>query len=205
MAYRKLLPADGPAFAQHLGRLSGADRRLRFMGGMSDEAVRAHARRLDWLRCIVIGYFDRGTLRGAAEIQLAERGLPLRFEGAFTVETAWQGRGVGTELLRRALTVARNRAAQGLRISCFSDNHRIQHIGQKFGAEFHQRAGQADGEIRLAAPTLGSVCSEGCDESWGWLLLWLDRAAALAPQVRARSPISCSTTPGSASVEMSPS
>jgi GNAT superfamily N-acetyltransferase len=203
MAYRKLLPADAPAFAQHLGRLSGAERRLRFMGGMSDEAVRGHARQLDWLRCIVIGYFDRGTLRGAAELQLAARGLPLRFEGAFTVETPWQGRGVGTELLRRSITVARNRAARGLHISCFSDNHRIQHIGQKFGAEFHQQAGEADGEIPLAVPTWGSVCSEGCDESWGWLLLWLDRHPA--GQVRARSPISCSTTPGSASVEMSPS
>ena len=38
------------------------------MGALSDEAVREHCERIDWFRTAVIGFFDAGVLRGAAEL-----------------------------------------------------------------------------------------------------------------------------------------
>jgi len=179
--YRKLLPTEARALAGHLGRLSSNDRSLRFMGALSDAAIEAHCSGLNWFRTVVIGFFDAGVLRGAAEIQVADKRVPLLCEAAFTVETAWQDQGVGSELLRRAVLIARNRSARGLQISCFSDNYRIQHVAAKFGAHFQSRAGYSEADIVTPAPTCWSLCEEAAEDGVGWMNFWFDQTAANLP------------------------
>jgi len=186
MTYRKLLPFEAGVLARHLLRLTASDRALRFMGALSDEAVGTHARRMDWRRTVVIGFFDAGILRGAAEIHAADLRPPIVFEGAFTVETAWQDQGVGTELLRRALLISRNRVAGALRISCFSDNLRIQHIGHKFGAAFRSACGEAEADIALPPPNWWSLTGEAVDDGVGLALSWCDRLGAVLRPTLAR-------------------
>ncbi len=188
-SYRKLLPTEGPALASHLGRLTSNDRSLRFMGALSDAAIDAHCKGLNWFRTVVIGFFDAGVLRGAAEVQVADKRMPLLCEAAFTVESAWQDQGVGSELLRRAVLVARNRAARGLQISCFSDNYRIQHVAAKFGAHFQSRAGYSEADIVTPAPTYWSFCEEAAEDGVGWINFWLDQTAANLPQFTPIKPL----------------
>ncbi len=181
-AYRKLLPIEARLLSSHLVRLTPGDKSLRFMGAMSDEALQAHCDGIDWFRTVVIGFFDAGVLRGAAELQVAGKRLPLLCEAAVTVETAWQDRGVGTELLRRALLITRNRAARGMHITCFSDNYRIQHVAAKFGAHFQNRAGHSEADILTPAPTYWSLCAEAAEDSAAWMNFWFDQTAAMLPK-----------------------
>ena len=180
--YRKLFPAEARSLAAHLGRLTLNDRSLRFMGAMRDAAIDAHCEGLDWLRTVVIGFFEAGVLRAAAEIQLADKRMPVLCEVAVTVETQWQDQGVGTELLRRAVLIVRNRAARGLHISCFSDNYRIQHVASKFGAHFHSRAGHSEADILTPAPTVWSLYEEAAEDGVSWMNLWFDQTRRLLPQ-----------------------
>ena len=179
--YRKLFPADARGLAAHLGRLTLNDRSLRFMGATRDEAIDAHCKGLDWLRTVVIGLFDAGVLRGAAEVQIADKRMPMLCEVAVTVETTWQDQGLGSELLRRAVLIARNRAARGLHISCFSDNYRIQHVAAKFGAHFRSRAGHAEADILTSAPTVWSLYEEAAEDGVSWMNFWLDETGRLLP------------------------
>ena len=77
MSIRRLLPSEAAKLGGHLARLSSEERTLRFMGAMSDEAVRDHCERIDWFRTVVIGFFDAGVLRGAAELWVDYRHFPL--------------------------------------------------------------------------------------------------------------------------------
>jgi len=179
--YRKLFPAEARGLAAHLGRLTLNDRSLRFMGATRDEAIEAHCKGLDWLRTVVIGFFDAGVLRGAAEVQIADKRMPILCEVAVTVETAWQDQGIGSELLRRAVLIARNRAARGLQISCFSDNYRIQHVAAKFGAHFRSRAGHSEADILTPAPTVWSLYEEAAEDGVSWMNFWFDQTGRWLP------------------------
>lgn len=175
MNVRKLLPSEAAKLRSHLIRLTLEQRSMRFMGTLDDAAVGEHCERLNWFRTVVIGFFDGGVLRGAAELQIADNRLPILCEVAITVETAWQDRGVATELLRRILVIARNRSARGVQISCFGDNYRIQHVAQKFGAQFRFRAGASEAEIPTSLPTPWSLCEEAIDDALGWMCFWIDQ------------------------------
>jgi GNAT superfamily N-acetyltransferase len=183
MNVRKLLPSEAVNLWDHLCRLTREQRSLRFMGALDDVAVGAHCEELDWLRTVVIGFFDAGVLRGAAELQVTDEHFPILYEVAISVEAAWQDRGVATELLRRALVVARNRSARGVELNCAGDNHRIQHVARKFGARFRCASGECEAEIPTSAPTYWSLCEEALDDGLGWLNFWFDpRPRSMMPR-----------------------
>jgi RimJ/RimL family protein N-acetyltransferase len=181
MTIRKLFPDEAPKLAGHLARLTHDERALRFMGGLDDEAVEAYCERLNWFRTVVLGFFDEGVLRGAVELHVADSHFPILCEAALTVETAWQDHGTATELLRRALVIARNRSARAVQLNCIGDNFRIQHVAQKFGAHFCCDAGQSVAEIATAAPTYLSVCQEVLDDALGWMNLWSEQISPRRP------------------------
>jgi GNAT superfamily N-acetyltransferase len=172
---RKLLPYEAFKLGKHLSRLTGEQRSLRFMGTLDDVAVGEHCRHLNWIRTVVVGFFDAGVLRGAAELQVADNHFPILCEAAITVETAWQDKGVATALLRRAVVIARNRSARGVRINCVVDNYRIQHVARKFGARFRREAGESEAEIPAPAPTYWSLCDEAIADGFGWTSFWFDQ------------------------------
>ena len=176
--YRKLFPSETATLCSHFVRLSPEERSLRFMGALSDEAVMEYCEGLDWFRTVVIGYFDEGVLRGSAEVNIPDGRFPILCEVAISVETAWQHHGVATELLRRALVIARNRSVRGLHITCYGHNYRMQHIAEKFGARFRCTGGESEADIPMAAPTYWSLCEEAIDDSFGWMNIWFDHMAA---------------------------
>jgi GNAT superfamily N-acetyltransferase len=180
MDIRKLLPSEAVKIREHLFRLTLEQRSLRFMGGLDDATVAAHCRQLNWARTAVVGFFDAGVLRGAAELQVADAHYPILCELGISVEAAWQDRGVATELLRRALVIARNRFARGVGVICTGDNRRIQHVAQKFGARFRCGSGECHAEIPTRTPTYWSIFEEALDDRLGWMSFWIDQLSMLA-------------------------
>jgi RimJ/RimL family protein N-acetyltransferase len=183
MSIRKLFPSEASKLSDHLVRLTPEARSLRFMGGMHDVAVREHCERLNWLRTVVIGYLDAGVLRAAAELHVASNHVPVLCEVAVTVETAWQGQGVATELVRRALGIARNRSARRAQISCFGDNYGIQRIARKFGAQFRFRTGEAEAELPIPGPTYMSLCEELINDGFACMSVCLDHVLRRTPAI----------------------
>ena len=177
LAFRKLLPGEAAKLRGHLDRLTPGESVFRFMGAMGDSSVREHCEGINWFRTVVIGCFDAGVLRGSAEVHF--NGMsPMSCEVAIAVETPWQERGVATELLHRALVVARNRAALEVRIDCLADNHAMQNVARKFGAQFTTRAGQSDASILIPRATCASLYEEALGDHLGWMNFWFEPIAA---------------------------
>ena len=184
-SFRKLLSGETGALCRHLARLTDEERLFRFMGALDPKSVRDHCEGINWRQTVVIGFFESGVLRGSAEVHPADDRFPMSCEVAIAVETAWQESGVATELLHRALVIARNRVARELRICCFVDNHRIQAVARKFGARFRSRAGQSDAAIRIPAPSCSSLCEEVINDGFGWMSFW---SGPIAPATLCAAP-----------------
>lgn len=172
--YRKLLPYEIWRLREHLLCLSRADRRLRFFGGVGDDFITEHCRRIDGLRAVVVGYFEAGVLRGAAELHL-DRNFGDRAELAITVESEWQGRHVGTELLGHAITIAENRGVRGIAMLCLLDNSRMQHVARKFADRLVVVDDQAEANVKVPFPTQLSLWQEAAMDGLGLITSWLER------------------------------
>jgi GNAT superfamily N-acetyltransferase len=176
--YRKLFPSEAGRLASHLQRLTSADRRLRFFGAVSDAGIDAHCRRIDWMKAVVIGFFDAAELRGAVEIRFTGPGRAA--EIALSVESGWQNRGVGAELLRRATMIAENRGASLLEMIYLPENARVQNLVRDRAAAFSIRDGAVAAELHLAMPTPATLLAEIVEDGFAAMALFLDRLSVSA-------------------------
>lgn len=175
--YRKLLPTERDTFLAHLLRLDAADRRLRFCTSATDLAIRDYCERKDWWKTTTLGCFIGGTLRGAAELVRIEGAYPAKAELAITVEKPHQDRGIGTALLARALTLARNRYIGSVVMICLAENRKMRHIAHKFGAELDFGEGEIEGRLWPPFPTIASYIEEAAMESEAIFRLSFETAA----------------------------
>ncbi len=172
--FRKLLPYETWRLSEHLLRLSADDRRLRFFGGVGDDFIVEHCRRIDGLSALVIGFFEAGVLRGAAELHLASP-FSGRAELAITVENGWQDHHIGTELMGHAITVAENRGVRAVEMVCLLDNHRMQHIARKFTERLDIVDNQAEANLTVPYPTQASLWHEAVMDGMGLVTSWLEQ------------------------------
>ena len=166
--FSKLTPLDVGRLRDHLLRLQPTDRVMRFSGHVSDDFIAEHCRKLDWLTAVVVGWFEDGELRGAAEIRFEHPGAE-RAEVAVTVEGPWQDQGLGTALLHRAIVIARNRAAKSIYMLCLIDNPRMLHIAAKCDGVLQLYGGQAEADLLLPYPTQLSLLEEAAGDGAGYL------------------------------------
>jgi hypothetical protein len=180
--YRKLMPYEIWRLQEHLLRLSPSDRRLRFFSAVGEAFIAEHCRRVASSGAIVIGYFEVGVLRGAAELHLGEQ-LGDRAELALTIEGEWQAHHAGTELVERAITIAENRGVRVIQMLCLLDNRRMQHVALKFTDRLIIEDGQAEADVEVPFPTQLSLWQEAIMDGAGLLDCWLDQCiAATTPQ-----------------------
>ena len=129
---RKLAPVEYGDYRAHLLRLDRLDRGARFHGAISDHGIDRHVETLSWPRTRVIGVFIDGELRAAAELQmLFAHWAGTEAELALSCERDFQGQGLGTGLVRRAMLIARNRGVRRLRLLYQATNHRMRCIALK--------------------------------------------------------------------------
>lgn len=163
--YRKLGSNDLAVYRDHLLRLSLGDRRLRFHGAISDQAVLSHCARIDFRRTLVIGCIDDdGAIRGAIELCALGDCPDAGAELAISVEAALQNNGVGTELMRRGLLVAQNRGFNDVFASCLMENEWMLRLARKFGGSLNFDTGEAESDIQLAAADQVSFLQECVDD-----------------------------------------
>ncbi|CAK0771201.1 N-acetyltransferase [uncultured Gammaproteobacteria bacterium] len=178
-AYRKLLPTELFRYRDHLLRLDAEDRHARFAGTVSDDSIRRHCKGLDWTNTVVIGYFDQGELRGASELRFESGLRPERAELAFSIEKPFQNHGMGASLMRRALTVARNRGIETIDIICLMENRRMQRLARKYSKYVVTECGEVDVSIPLNRASPVSVMLETIEDGAGAVSTLMDQTRGL--------------------------
>lgn len=168
-------------FRDHLLRLDDESRRLRFGMPVSDEFISEYAERTSGMNSLVYGYFHGGEMRGAAEMRHIGEAFSADAEGAFSVETDFQNRGVGSELLGRLVRAARNRGISRLYMNCLAENRKMQRIAKKFEAELHFDHGEVMGRVLPSTPTYLSLWNEAMDDSRGFVMAVLEFPLSLRP------------------------
>lgn len=178
---RKMWPTELEKFRDHLLRLDKESRRLRFGMPACDDFIRDYADRTSSLNSLVYGYYRDGVMRGAAEMRQIGEGFSTTAEGAFSVESDYQDRGIGSELLGRLVRSARNRGISRLYMNCLAENRKMQRIAKKFSAELHFDHGEVEGRVLPAMPTYLSLWNEVMDDSRGFVMAVLEFPLSLRP------------------------
>ena len=164
---RKIMPTELPLYRAHLLRLDRADRYARFTGTLSDESIERHCAGIDWARTTLIGAFLNGELRAAVELCSDRILWPNEAEFGVSVEKELQGRGIGSTLIRRALTVARNRSIGRVHIQCLAENTRMRALTRRFGGKTTIECGEIMASFALPPPNQFSLALEALEDGAG--------------------------------------
>ena len=171
---RKLMATETEQFRAHLLRLDQRSRRMRFAHAVSDDFIADYARRMSEFGSIVYGYFEGAEVHAVAELrQLGDR-WGDEAEAAFSVETAYQDNGLGTELMGRIIRSARNRGIHRLYMSCLAENAKMQAIAKKHEADLKFEYGEVIGEILPESSDFFSLMQEAVEDRVGHLLAVFD-------------------------------
>jgi len=171
---RKLCPNETEKFRDHLLRLDKRSRRLRFAHTVSDSFIEDYASRMGELGSIVIAYLEGSEVRAAAELKKIGDTWGREAEAAFSVETAFQDQGIGTELMGRIIRSARNRGVRHLYMSCLAENEKMLSIARKHEADLRLEYGEVIGDIVPTTPNYFSVLAEAVEDRVGFVMTVLD-------------------------------
>lgn len=171
---RKLWPTETEKFRDHLLRLDGDNRRMRFAHTVSDAFIEDYASRLSEMGSVVYGYIVDGEIRAVAELRKLGDTWGREAEAAFSVESGWQDRGLGSELMGRVIRAARNRGVMHLDMSCLAQNRKMQAIARKHSADLRFEYGEVVGDIVPREPNYFSVLAEAVEDRVGYMLAVLD-------------------------------
>ncbi len=178
---RKLAATEAPLHAAHLLRLGEHDRAMRFMGCVTDAHIARYCRDAGRNERCVLAYFEEGVVRGVAETVFDARPAWLGgCELALSVESGHQGRGIGTELMRRAIVLARNRGAAPVRILFLRENRRMRALALRFGMTLAVSGTEIEASLRPQWPNPFTLLAENLGDGHAWWSRWLAGRAASA-------------------------
>ena len=171
---RKLWVTELPLFRDHLLRLDQDSRRMRFGMAADDRFVEDYAMRVNDMKSLVYAYIEDGEVRAAAELRRLGPTLRGEAEAAFSVESAHQDSGIGTDLLGRIIRAARNRSIHRIYMNCLLENRKMQRVAKKYDAVLHFEQGDVIGELAPATPNYFSIWREAVEDEMGFVMAVLD-------------------------------
>jgi len=171
---RRWQAGDGTALQLRPLRPDDLDREVAFIAGLSQQTLYYRLQyssrsvsREDAVRLLELDYRDRmaiGALSGTAPDEtIVGVSRYARIDGtdqaecAIVVADAWQGRGVGTELMRSLAQAARANGIRALVGSSLGENQRIHAWARRFGFGVHTEP-YSGGQVRITVD-LGSLPS----------------------------------------------
>jgi acetyltransferase len=169
---RTWLAADGTAVRIRPQRPDDLEREVRFVEGLSEQTLylrlqysSRNVSRQDIARLLDLDYRDRMAIAALAGTPQDESIIGVsRYariddtdlaECAIVVTDAWQGRGVGTELMRTLAVAARRNGIRTLVGTSLAENQRIHAWARRFGFDARTEP-NSGGEVRITVD-LGSL------------------------------------------------
>lgn len=162
---RSWLASDGTSVRLRALYPGDIDRELSFANGLSDRTIQMRMQyatkgitREDAARLLTLDYVDTLAIGAFVEGPAGEELVGVsryarepgsdRAECAIVVADAWQGRGLGTELMRSLGLAARDRGIRRLEGSSLAINQRIHDWARRFGFEVRTEP-NSGGEVRV--------------------------------------------------------
>src|SRR5689334_432953 len=143
----RLVEENRPALLAHLLMLSSNDRWLRFGSSMSDRMLARYVEGIDLVNGAAFAVYCSDTvLCGAAHVALAGGIAEL----GMSVLENHRRRGHGAALFARAMTWARTRGVNIMRVHYLVANAAAMHIASKAGMHVTISRGEADAHLALA-------------------------------------------------------
>ena len=137
------------ALVGHFLALPLKDRSLRFGSALAPAVIARYVDGIDFRRDTVFGVHDAGlVLIGVAHLAI-EHGVA---ELALSVLPGHRRCGIGSALVRRAVTHARKRGISRLFMRCRSENASIVRMAQRFDMDIVASGGDAEARLELRAP-----------------------------------------------------
>jgi hypothetical protein len=133
------------------------------------------------MRSVTLGCWITGELRGVMELKFLNQAWPRSAEAALSVERAVEARGIGTELFKRGILIARNRGITRAYMLCLPENHRVRQIVRKLQPRVSYSGDQIECEIELTPPNPLSLAAELCDDGCALVLSLWEWQRGLAP------------------------
>ncbi|NNE22479.1 MAG: GNAT family N-acetyltransferase [Rhizobiales bacterium] len=172
---RRLWPMDQPAVLKHFLNLDRDIRHMRFGGGVGEGFLRDYADGILKVGSVIFGAFPDNELRAVGELRGLLDAWPVKAEAAFSVERAWQDRGIGDALVTRVIAAAQNRGVNTLNMICLPENRKMQHLAVKHDAVLQLDVDEVEARLTPPWPTPGSLAEEFSGEAQGFtqaLLRW---------------------------------
>jgi acetyltransferase len=162
---RTWIAADGTAVRIRPQRPDDLESEVRFVEGLSEQTLylrlqysSRHVSRQEIARLLDLDYHDRMAIAALAGAPSDEAIIGVsryaRIDGtdqadcAIVVTDAWQGRGVGTELLRSLAVAARRNGIRTLIGSSLAENQRIHAWARRFGFDARTEP-NSGGQVRI--------------------------------------------------------
>lgn len=151
MIPKKLSTSTDQLFViEHLQRLRGEDRRLRFGGAVTDEFIERYVKESwdkedsQWFGCIskwkIVSACHVAIYNGEAEL-------------GCSVDPKYRGRGLAQVMFDRAVTYLRTKDILNVYMHCLTENQVMRHIAQKNDMVVVSCQGESDAKVEVEAAT----------------------------------------------------
>ena len=158
---KQLSHREQPALIEHFLSLPPEDIYLRFGHVMNVAGRIDYVEKMDFEHDVVFGvYGDVLQLVGVAHLARSDNAA----EFGISVLRGSRGPGVGTALLARAITHARNLGLNNLFVHFVAENATIRHLAQKQGLACVTSGPDSKATVQLPAPNAGTVWGEWLDD-----------------------------------------
>lgn len=162
-AVRRVLTHEYPKYRKHLKQLDESSKYLRFGYHIQDEMI-------DKL-CSQFEAEPEKNILFAIEndnldfIAIGHISIQQELELAFSVLKDYQGQGMGSALMKRAIQWCRvHNKLKGCMV-CLSTNAAIKHLCLKHGIHIHSEHGETLADIELDSPNITTYVSEAADSN----------------------------------------
>ena len=178
---RKLFASEYHKYRDHLLRLDGESRHMRFGMAVDDAFIVDYARRLNDMKSILYAHIIGGEVRAAAELRPLAGQMHGDAEAAFSVEKRYQDSGIGTQLVGRIIRAARNRSITRVYMNCLATNRKMQAIAKKHGAILQFEAGDVVGRVAPTPAHYFSIWREAVEDEMGFVMAVIDLQRRFLP------------------------
>jgi GNAT superfamily N-acetyltransferase len=169
---RRVLAHEYPKYCRHLKALDRDSKTLRFANPLTDESIDLLCDKweADHEHHILFAIENNSLdLIAVAHIAIAESG---DMELAFSVLKEYQGQGMGTHLMKRAIQWCRTHNFLHGSMVCLSTNTVIRHLCAKHGIHMTNDHGEMLADIELDHPSLETYWTETSDSNFAIMDYW---------------------------------